>query len=52
MISTHHRRHSAWTDERKLKLEQLARATGRLLDDLLPSAGRVQSIALPAPAEG
>ena len=41
MISTHHNRHPAWTYEHKLKLEQLAGSTGRLLHDLTSNAQRV-----------
>lgn len=37
MVSTHHNRRPAWTNERKLKLEQLARSTGRLPHDLMPN---------------
>jgi len=51
MISTHHNRRPAWTNERKLKLEQLARSTGRLLHDLLSSRPG-QAIAPPATAHG
>jgi anti-anti-sigma factor len=49
MISTHHCRRPAWTDEHKLKLEQLARSTGRLLGDLqedsdiAPHRGQIRS---------
>jgi hypothetical protein len=51
VISTHHNRHRVWTNERKLKLEQPARSTGRLLHDLL--SGRLdQASAPPATAHG
>lgn len=36
MMSTHYRRREAWTNDRKLRLEQLASSTGRLLHDLMP----------------
>jgi GAF domain-containing protein len=35
VISTHHTRPTAWTDERKLDLERLARSIGRLLHELV-----------------
>jgi GAF domain-containing protein len=35
VISTHHTRPTAWTDERKLNLERLARSIGRLLHELV-----------------
>ena len=52
MISTHHNHCPAWTSQRKLKLEQVARLTGRLLDDLLSNARAGQAIAPPAMAHG
>jgi len=52
MISTHHNRRQEWTNERKLKLEQLARSTGRLVHDLVPKAPLSRAIAPPANAHG
>lgn len=52
MISTHHDRRRAWSNERKLKLEQLAQSTGRLLHDLLANARLGQSVAPPATSPG
>ena len=40
MISTHHGRCRAWTDDRKQQLERLARSTGRLLHELMLSGNR------------
>lgn len=37
MISTHHNRRPARTNERKRKLEQLAHSTGRLIENLTPN---------------
>lgn len=34
MISTHHKRPTSWTPTRKLELERLAQATGRVLDHI------------------
>jgi anti-anti-sigma factor len=48
MISTHHNRRPTWTNERKLKLEALARSTGRVLHDLLPTAYLGRAFARPA----
>lgn len=45
MISTHHKHRPAWTDDHKLKLEQLACRTGRLLHDLLSKSPVAPAIA-------
>lgn len=52
MISTHHNHRPAWTNERRLKLEQLARSTGRLIQDVLSHADVGQAITPPAAAHG